>query len=199
MYSKNINCPQCGNALPLNFRYSKLVVCDSCDSTIFLEDDAVHLAGEQSVLSEEPSLLQLKQPFTYKNQTFLPVGHVRYRYGRGFWDEWWLIDNGGEGLWLTVDEGDFAFEKEIKPPNNISFDNLTLDKNLNGWIVTERGQASCEGFEGELPELLIKGDKFNYVDLSKKDGKLLSLEFSDKGIKAYQGRWVDPFEIQVAV
>lgn len=198
MYSKNINCPQCGNALPLNFRHSKLVVCDSCDSTIFLEDDAVHFAGEQSVLSEEPSLLQLKLPFTYQKQTYLPVGHVRYSYGRGFWDEWWVIDNGGEGTWVTVDEGDFAFEKPVKPPEKLAFDDLPLDKELNGWVVTERGQGSCEGFEGELPELINKGDMFNYVDLSKKGGKLLTLEFSDKGIKAYQGIWVDPFEIKAA-
>ena len=197
MHSTNINCPQCGDALPLKFRHSKLVVCASCSSSIFLEDDAVRLAGKQSVLPEVPSLLQLQQPFSYRSHSYLPVGHVRYQYDNGFWDEWWVFDNKGEGTWVSVDEGEFAFEKPSKAPNNVSFDDLTLDRKINNWLVTERGHASCDGFEGELPEIINVGDSFDYAHLSKANGELLTLEFSDRGVKAYKGKWVDPFDITV--
>lgn len=197
MYSNQINCPQCGDALALKFRHSKLTVCASCNSTIFLEDDAVRLAGEQSVIAEFPSLIQLQQTFTYQSHDYLPVGHVRYEYENGFWDEWWVVDNQGEGTWVSVDEGDFAFEKPAKVPANVTFDKLPLDKEINGWIVTERGHAKCIGFAGELPEIIHTGDTFNYVHLSKTNGGLLTLEFSEKGIVAYKGKWVDPFEIMV--
>ncbi len=197
MYKNNINCPQCGSALPLSFRHSKLRVCDYCGSSIFLEDDAVRLAGKQSVPSQEPSLIQLQQPFVYKHQSYLPIGHIRYSYGKGFWDEWWVINNAGQGIWLTVDEGDFAFQKPTKAPKNIHFDQLSIDTKVGDWLVTERGHAVCQGYEGELPELVKEGDEFDYVDLSKRGGKLLSLEFTEQGIKAYKGFWLDPFDIQV--
>ena len=197
MHANQINCPQCGDTLPLKFRHTKLVVCVSCNSTIFLEDDAVRLAGKQSVLPTAPSLLQLQQPFNYQSHSYLPVGHVRYQYDNGFWDEWWVFDKGREGLWVTIDEGDFAFEKPVKAPKNVSFEKLTLDKKVNGWVVTERGKGICDGFEGELPEIIRVGDTFNYVHLSKSNGELLTLEFNDKGVQAYKGKWIDPFEITV--
>ncbi|MCK5902074.1 MAG: DUF4178 domain-containing protein [Cocleimonas sp.] len=197
MNTHTINCPQCGSDLPLTFRYSKLMLCDHCGSSLFLEDDAVRFAGKQSILPEYPSLLQLKQTFSYLNNTYLPVGHIRYDYEKGFWDEWWVIDNSGEGVWVTVDEGDFAFEREIEPPSPLQFQDLRLDTMFDGWLVTERGHATCEGFEGELPKIVTIGASFDYVDLSKRGGKLFSLEFSDQGIKAAKGIWVDPFEIKV--
>jgi len=197
MHVTSINCPQCGDTLPLKFRHSKLAVCASCSSTIFLEDDEVRLAGKQSVLPKIPSLLQLQQPFSYQSHSYLPVGHVRYQYDNGFWDEWWAFDNKGEGIWVSVDEGEFAFEKPTKAPTNVSFNDLTLDKEVNNWLVTERGHASCEGFEGELPEIIAVGDSFDYVHLSKKNAEILTLEFSDKGVRAYKGKWVDPFDISV--
>ncbi len=79
----------------------------------FLEDDGVRLAGTQSTLADLPSLIQLKTPFSYDNTSYLPVGHIRYSYDHGFWDEWWLLDNSGEGKWMSVDEGDFAFDNCI--------------------------------------------------------------------------------------
>ena len=197
MYQNNINCPQCGSALALNFRHSKLRACEHCGSTIFLEDDAVEFAGKQSVLSKEASLVQLQQPFRYKKQSYLPVGHVRYQYEDGFWDEWWVINNAGEGLWVTVDEGDFAFERQVTTPENISFNHFQLGDEMRGWIVTERGHAVCDGFEGELPELVYQGERFDYVHLSKPGGQLFSLEFFEKKTKAFEGNWADPFEIQV--
>ncbi|MEZ5479330.1 MAG: hypothetical protein R3E95_18155 [Thiolinea sp.] len=115
MQNPTFNCPQCGNALPLSFSFAKLVVCEQCDSTIFLEDDAARLAGQRSVLPERPSLIGLKTPFSYRNQDYLPVGHIRYQYAYGYWDEWWVLDGQGQGMWMSVDEGDFAFEHARNP------------------------------------------------------------------------------------
>ena len=55
--------------------------------------------------------------------------------------------------------------------------------------MTERGHAVCDGFEGELPKLVNEADEFDYVDLAKTGGKIMSLEFSEQGIRAYQGFW----------
>jgi len=46
---KHMNCPQCGAALALYFKHTKLIQCESCKSSIFLENDAVQSAGDSAV------------------------------------------------------------------------------------------------------------------------------------------------------
>lgn len=203
MHTDPLNCPQCGNALPLTFSFAKLTVCEQCDSTIFLEDEGAKLVGKSSVLTNLPSLIQLKQPFSYRHTQYTPVGYIRYSYGYGYWDEWWVLDNSGQGVWMSVDEGDFAFEYPEKLDGNIpDFQQMRTEKMVKilgkEWKVTERGHAVCAGFRGELPEIIENGETFDYVHLSGPQKELITLEyFSDDEIYAYRGKWVDPFEIKV--
>ncbi len=196
-----LNCPQCGSALPLSFRFAKLVVCPHCGSTIFLEDDAARLAGEQSALAELPSLVRLKIPFRYRNASYLPVGHIRYRYALGYWDEWWLLDDDGQGVWLSVDEGDYAFEHPLRLDTPPDFRRLKIDDELEldgrDWRVTELDKARCEGFEGELPEIIRVGETFAYAHLSGDDGELMTLEYPGNEVRAYAGKWLDPFDVRI--
>lgn len=196
MQPSRFNCPQCGDKLAPQFRHSKLIVCQSCNSTIFLEDDAVRLAGKESALIPMMSLLKLNVPFEYQTKTYLPVGHVRYRYDRGYWDEWWVIGNNGAGIWVSVDEGDFAFEKKVKLKEDIRFESLKLGQRIGSWQVTELDRAHCEGFEGELPEIIKVGDTFDYAHLSGPKDALMTLEFPPSGLIAYKGKWIDPFEVK---
>ncbi len=195
-----LNCPQCGAELPLSFRFAKLVVCPHCGSTIFLEDDAARLAGERSALVELPSLVQLKVPFRYRHASYLPVGHIRYRHAFGYWDEWWLLDDGGQGVWLSVDEGDYAFEHLLPLETSPDFRRLKLDDELKlndrEWHITELDKACCEGFEGELPEVVRVGETFLYAHLSGRDGELMTLEYLGNSVRAYAGKWVDPFDVR---
>lgn len=187
------------------FSFAKLTVCEQCDSTIFLEDDSVKLAGKSAVLSKRPSLIQLRQPFSYRHTVYTPVGYIRYDYGYGYWDEWWVLDNSGQGVWMSVDEGDFAFEYPEKVSDNTNvpdFQQMGTGKKVTvfgkEWTVTERGSAVCEGFRGELPEIIEAGETFDYVHLSGPQKELVTLEyFEEDEIYAYRGKWVDPFEITV--
>ena len=205
MFLATHNCPQCGSALPQHFRHSKLAVCGHCHSTIFLEDEAVRLAGKASVLADMPSLLQMGVPFTYQQQTYTPVGLVRYRYQGGFWDEWWVMDNAGEGRWVSVDEGDFAFEIPMQwqapfPDIREIQVGKPLRRLTQWWQVTEKNLCQCVGVRGELPEAILPDERMGYVHLSGEHGALATLEYPLQGEpRAYQGRWIDPFEIKVAV
>ncbi len=203
--SHYINCPQCGNQLPLTFQYAKLTVCTHCDSTLFIEDDGVRLAGKQSVLSTIPSLLELGSPFSYHKTSFVPVGKVRYAHTIGYWEEWWVIGNSGKGFWISVDEGDFAVEKPLDLDSRDvasipSRDDLYLGQTItlwkDQWQVTEIDKGKCEGFQGELPKILKVDDVVPFVHLSGQTGQLITLEYLDTGIEAFQGEWIDPFEIK---
>jgi len=192
------NCPQCGDALAIHFKYSKLVKCHSCGSSIFLEDDAVKLIGARAVLSPEPSLIQLHKPFTYKNKNYLPLGKIRYSYGRGFWEEWFLKDEKNKEYWLSIDEGDFTLQKKVKidlPFGHPS--GVKVGKKYAAYLVSEKGSGKCVGFEGELPEEIKIDEQHSYLHLSAGGGNLLTVEYTAKKIETFKGMWIDPLEIKV--
>ena len=47
----DLNCPNCGAAVPHNLKYAKLASCPSCQVALFLEEDAVKHAGERNALA----------------------------------------------------------------------------------------------------------------------------------------------------
>lgn len=193
------NCPQCGDALAIHFKYSKLINCRSCNSTLFLEDESVKRIGQSATLSPEPSLIKLHRPFIFEKRRFTPLGKIRYSYGRGFWEEWFLKDEQNQPFWLSIDEGDFVLEEKI----NFS---LPFNKNrefkvgqyLNDYQITEIGEGVCVGFEGELPEAIKLNETHKYVHLSRGNGELMTLEFSDNETTTFKGHWIDPLAIEVA-
>lgn len=200
-HSKMINCPQCGNSLPLKFQHTKITVCSHCDSTLFLADDAVKFAGKQSVLSESPSLMQMHGQFRYKQTSFMPVGKIRYAHDIGYWEEWWVIDNMGKGFWVSIDEGDFVFEdpitldKPAPPFADVRLGNIYTFFSTQ-WQITEINTGICEGFIGELPELIKTGEKIPFIHLSGTNRELMTLEYVFDTVRAFKGQWVDPFEIK---
>ena len=194
---KQLNCPQCGDTLALYFKHTKLIQCESCKSTIFLEDDTVHLSGESSVLAPEISILKLNTPFFYQQKSYLPLGKIRYSYGRGFWEEWWIKDTQNNEYWLSIDEGDLVFQEKIEVSSSSSvFEELHIGLvTVDGWVVTELGSATCEGFEGSLPKKVTIGSSYQYAHLSGKEAKLRTLELTEGKLEVYDGQWLSPFDI----
>jgi len=192
------NCPQCGDALARHFKYSKLIKCQSCGSSIFLEDDSVKLIGERSVLSEEPSLIQMHTSFSYGGRDYLPLGKIRYSYGRGFWEEWFIQGEQNQEFWLSIDEGDFVLEERaiINLPFT-TFGQVKLGKKYNNYLVTEKGEGVCVGFEGELPKSITIGERHQYIHLSLGYNSLITVEFSNNHIETFKGEWIDPLYIKV--
>ena len=194
---KTFNCPQCGDKLELHFKWTKLVSCSSCKSSIFLEDDGSFNIGEQSSLSPEPSLIELHIPITIENKSYLPLGKIRYSYGRGFWEEWFLTDNQNQKFWLSIDEGDFVIQEKatIKLPfsNPLS---AKVGNKYGGYLVSERGTGKCVGFEGELPELIKIGESHFYLHLNVGEGKLITVEVTAQKTETFVGQWIDPLIIK---
>ena len=193
-------CPNCGAELEVRLQSTKLVACSYCDSNVFLEDDAVRLAGKQGVMADYPSLIQMRGSYRYRGWQFMAVGRARFEYGQGFWDEWWVMGGDGEGRWLAVDEGDFALEETIEIERSPSPFELAVGKKVRikdeDLYVTEQGRATCLGVQGELPEALEVGDSYRYFHLSGPGGRIYTLEV-DRGRAAFHaGHWIDPFEIE---
>ena len=194
---KQFHCPQCGYTLSLYFTHTKLVQCESCKSTIFLEDETAQVWGDSSVLAPEISILKCNTPFFYKQKTYLPLGKIRYSYGRGLWEEWWVKDTQNNEYWLSIDEGDLVLQQKVDVtyPDTF-FDRLRLGLiTSDGWVVSELGEAKCEGFEGSLPKKINIGSTYAYAHLSGKDAQLRTLELTEGKLEAYEGVWISPFDI----
>ncbi|CAA6807544.1 MAG: Unknown protein [uncultured Sulfurovum sp.] len=192
------NCPQCGDKLNIFFKYSKLIKCQSCSSAIFLEDKSVRLIGEGSTLSPEPSLIELHKMFKLQNKTFTALGKIRYGYGRGFWEEWFLRDEKNQEFWLSIDEGDFVLEEKNKLSLPFKdFSKFKVGSRHGKYIVTEKGEGTCIGFEGELPENINIDEKHQYIHLSEGGGHLVTLEFTKNSSQTFKGKWIDPLDIEV--
>lgn len=174
-----------------------MVSCPSCKSSIFLHDKSVEVIGMFSDLSPEPSLLKLRDPIIIDKKTYLPLGKVRYAYGRGFWEEWFLKGEDNREYWLSIDEGDFVLEHKMsitlpfKSPHIVK-----VGRRYGDFLATEKGKGECVGFEGELPQLIEVGRVHYYLHLSRGGGKLVTVEFTDGVDQIFMGEWIDPLTIK---
>jgi hypothetical protein len=202
---KIIQCPACSSEVSININYCKLMSCTYCHSTLFLDDNTIKHIGQRATLADYPSILKLGLTFNYKNEQLIPRGRIQFDYGQGLWEEWWVITPDQQGLWISIDEGDIAIEKEwdmnmkekIALPN---FQQLKIGENVvirgSQYRVTEKNSATCVGSEGQLPKIIFSGDRFNYIDLTSSIGTSISAEYDEqKLLSLYEGLWIDPFEL----
>ncbi len=205
MAERSFNCPNCGAALKAALSHTKLVTCAYCDSSVFLDDEAVKLAGKRGVMADLPSILRLGGRFQYREWRFDVVGQARFDYANGYWDEFWVIVEGAAaepGRWVSVDEGDIAVETPIEIGGAPDFKRLELGATLtlfdDRFIISELGRGTCNAVRGELPEALEVGQSFDYAHLRSGGARLITLEYDEMGVAASDGVWVDPFEIRPA-
>ena len=197
-----VNCPACGAQLPIQFKYAKLIVCSHCRMTLFLEDAAVRQAEKMSVLTDANSVLSLGQRFHCPRFNFFPIGRIRYDYGQGFWDEWWVTANNGEQYWISVDEGDIAIQKKIVLVSSSiqDFSSLQIGQIMNidntELEVTEKNSCKSVNWEGELPFQITKDEVINFVDLSGTAELIYSLEYFPDGVECFKGEWINPLELK---
>jgi len=196
----DFNCPNCGGQLSRKVAHSKMVACPYCESTVLLEDDAVKLAGKGGVMADEPSLFVLGRPVEYEGESYMPIGQARFSYSSGWWDEFWALDGKGDGVWISVDEGDIAIEENHETDIQIDESKLKLGARINFedelFRVTEADRGKCEALRGEFPEEMVVGDVYTYYHLSGPRGRLITLEFEDGEMYVTEGQWIDPYEIR---
>jgi hypothetical protein len=194
------NCPKCGTGLGEDLARFRMLNCPSCGTSLFLQDDRLTLAGDQGVMHDVPLLFGLGDEVTVGGRGYRPVGHARYSYGRGAWDEFWVLDSTGNG-WISVDEGDVVVQDPLHrdapdlqtpPPlgSNLAFRGVSF-------TVTEADEAACIALRGNFPEVLRVGERYRFVNATAGNGAFLSGEFGDGSAQWYLGGWVDPFAVGV--
>lgn len=199
---EELNCPNCGARCSILLKQIKVATCTSCKTTLMINDAQVHSVGEQGEMHDAPLLFGLGDQVTLGKTSTMILGHARYSYGRGFWDEFCGIDPNGESYWISVDEGDVVRQVRLRDTDAPKFrppfkPGETLDFDSSDFTVTEVETAECIALRGQFDEKLHVGETHCYVNASAGDEVLLSGEFWDGNAIWFFGRWYDPFAVKV--
>lgn len=198
----DLNCPNCGDRIDPRIAGFRRVTCASCGTSLLIEDAVVRHAGQAGVMHEAPMLIALGDRVSIWQDSYDILGHARFSYGRGWWDEFQALDQHGKPVWLSVDEGDVAIQRPVRPDAAPRFDGppaLGVSFGMGGerYAVTEAERAECLALRGGFQEDLAVGETYDFVNCTSASGAILSGEFWSGGRAWYVGDWADPFDLKV--
>ena len=195
-----ISCPTCGAPLPDRNPGIVVAVCEYCGGVAYWNEQGLAGTGKRSMLSEGFTRLYRGATGTLRGQRFRVEGRVRYSFGQGFWDEWYVTAPDGTPAWLTEDDHELALQtrydgsgvetRGVGPGH-------TLTIGAGSYVVLEVGQARCIGVEGRLPHPILPDDTHDYLDATSPDGRQsLGIERDDDGTTVlFLGEWLGHHEL----
>lgn len=200
----DLNCLNCGNQISTQMKLVRMLTCDGCGTTLYVQDKALLDAGHAGEMHDGPMLFGLGDHVRFSKTHVDILGHARFSYGRGWWDEFWGMDGRGNSLWISVDEGDIVIQRPLDPkdaPRIARNAPLGSTAEFQGLALrlSERDRATCVAVRGSFYEVLYIGDSYDFVNLQGPDGLLVSGEFWEGGESWFTGEWSDPFEVAVDV
>ncbi len=180
--SLRLTCPSCGAEHQLHNPGITVLVCDSCDTTLYREDGLLR-AGERAIVGEPMSNLRVGSTGRVGDRQVTLLGRIRFQGRASTWDEWFGTDNQGREVWLTEDEKNYTLERAIPQPLPDASPDLAIGAELSltgrRYQVDERGEARCVGGEGQLPRTIQPGETYRFIDATEVNGSTqLSVEFS---------------------
>ncbi|WP_227445973.1 DUF4178 domain-containing protein [Cognatishimia sp. F0-27] len=190
--------------MPTAIARAVMLTCPSCSTTLYVDGGRLRHAGTAGEMLDAPLLFDVGDRVTLGLDTYDVLGHARFSYGRGWWDEFWVEDAEGGGAWLSVDEGDIVLQVLVPRdrwpavPRNIRVGS-GIQAFGQSFVITERDQGTCVALRGVFGEALQIGETYEYLNANGSDGSLLSGEFWEGGQAWSLGRWYDPFETTVSV
>jgi uncharacterized Zn finger protein (UPF0148 family) len=188
-----IACPTCGAPVAFKSAASVMAVCDYCKSTLVKDADSVRNIGRMSDVLEDFSPIQINTSGAVDGVGFTVVGRIQLRYPAGFWNEWYVVDDRGDGAWLSDASGLYTFTRAVDPktwPMAVMppFDRirpgapLDLGQASDGsrviFLVGDVRTAQCTGGQGELPFTVGSGYVARVADFHRGD-EFLTLDYSD--------------------
>lgn len=201
------NCPACGAMVRVQGPKAKVATCFQCGGLIDLVSEEKKLLGQAGSRPAPRSSIALGKKATFEGVPSQVIGRVRFQMegggGEDYWDEWALISQQGEYLWLSEDEDGFTLQKAFVPLHPLDptglppgVTSITLEKEAAQ--IEEQGVALVAYVEGELPWRAALGKRTGYLDALA--GKTAySIEWSPEEIEFYKGQELDPQEVYKAL
>jgi hypothetical protein len=198
MSARSANCPNCGAGI--TFRWSSAVqtTCPYCRSILVRHDLDLARVGTVSDLPETSSPIQLGTEGTYGRIGFVVVGRIVYEYERGGWSEWYCVGSGGESLWLSDAQLEYAVSREATPDERLPDAGAvrpgqTVAAAGRAWRIASRTIARYRGVEGELPFEYWDKAQVPFADLVDEEGRFGTIDYSESPPLLFLGEYV-PYE-----
>lgn len=189
---QSYTCSSCGAPIEVKNRFSRVIVCPYCNTHHRVSVEGLDPSGKFPKLAEFPSIFKVGSRGTILGKPFAALGRMRYSYGGGHFDEWFLDYDGGTA-WFAEDEGTYTLFTELVEAVEIPENIHALKAGANIMIgerrvmIKEKGEAVIEGGEGELFHYVEPGTKVYYID-GIWEGKKTSIEYTDDEIELFIGR-----------
>ena len=193
-----ISCPNCGAPVTFRSTASVMAVCGFCNSTLIKDADSVRNIGRMADVLEDFSPIQINTSGMIDGRGFTVVGRIQLRYPAGFWNEWYVLDDHGEGAWLSDGSGQYTFTRAVdhaSMPNVVlpAFERLAPGSPLNLgrapdgstllFIAGDVRAAQCTGGQGELPFIVGAGYAARVADF-RRGAEFLTLDYPDDVVAA---------------
>jgi len=164
------------------------LACPSCGHWVFVTDGAWTDGGRFAHALDAPPLLRVGRALVLDGSARVVAGRVRLGDEESHWDEWWLTDETGEGLWLEEDGGRYLLHESVAhAPAAGAFRALGVGQTFEAggipWFVTESFVARVLGAEGELPVAFDVRESVRCLD-ALADGRELSVEIWGEEVSA---------------
>jgi hypothetical protein len=193
-------CPNCGGNLKIkNPDSAKTVLCSYCNSQVDLKRETAKPAEFGSKDLHKPkSALSIGAEGSLRGVKYQVVGRIRYKDLKSHrWDEWLLLSEDGQYLWLQEEDWEFMSMRKFTPaepfdPREVG-DTLTVE----GYHLEVEGKckAIIEYFEGELTWQAEIGETVNYLDAWRGEDSCYSVEWTDREITYFVGYMIPAGEI----
>ena len=189
-----ISCPNCGAPVTFRSAASVMAVCGFCKSTLIKDADSVRNIGRMADVLEDFSPIQLGTSGTIDGRGFTVVGRIQLRYPAGFWNEWYVVDDHGDGAWLSDGSGQYTFTRAVDrstlPGATLprfealaAGSRLDLGRASDGstllFIAGDVRAAQCTGGQGELPFAVGAGYAARVADF-RRGNEFVTLDYSDE-------------------
>ncbi|MEO8935977.1 MAG: DUF4178 domain-containing protein [Burkholderiaceae bacterium] len=190
-----ISCPNCGAPVTFRSAASVMAVCGFCSSTLIKDADSVRDIGKMSAVLEDFSPIQINTSGSLDGRSFTVIGRIQLRYPAGFWNEWYVIDDHGDGAWLSDGSGQYTFTRAVDRATLRvplpAFDRIAAGSPLNLgtapdgsallFIAGDVRSAQCAGGQGELPFTVGEGYQARVADF-RRASEFVTLDYSDVGV-----------------
>lgn len=193
--STNLSCPACGGPVENISPIVRSISCGHCANLLYFDNNSWHNGGKFPTEIAAPALLSVELQGQIGGQSFQVAGRVRLETRNGHWDEWWLEFENGEDRWLEEDDGSYFFHQSL-PISAAPADLQGLGPGqmlANGdtsWFITESGEATVAGIQGQLPVTLQPGFRLRYFDAIA-EGREISIEVWGNEVEASLSQSID--------
>jgi hypothetical protein len=195
-----VKCNTCGGEIQINSRFANTVTCRYCNSVYLLENEELIKEGTTKPFAPL-SILKVGAKGTIKGRTVQILGRIRLEDEEDIWDEWYVLID-GQPHWIE-ESSDYIFLFEgirIKTPlksfHTYQVGNV-IEINEESIFITEKGQATLIGIEGEFVGKVKANDDYKYLQGNSED-YIYAIQYYENSIRLVKGIEITYDDIQIA-